>query len=181
MKNIPKLCPLCEEGSLREEQEEIQITYKNKRISVQTKHSICDCCEVEHLTTEQARQNKRASIAAKKQAEGLLTGKEVQALRKKLRLDQKQAAQVFGGGPKAFSKYENDDVMQSAAMDKLMRIALARPDALEDLKNNSEINPKAKKYQNNFVNTITELGAHTVKIISTSSYASAGNQQHAYG
>ena len=181
MNSNHQLCPLCEEGNLHEEQEEIQISYKKSLINVQTKHSVCDCCEVEQLTTEQARQNKRASIAAKKHAEGLLTGKEVQALRKKLRLDQKTAAQLFGGGPKAFSKYENDDVMQSEAMDKLMRIALARPDALENLKSNAEINPKAKKYKNNFVNTITELGAHTVKIISTNSYASAGNQQHAYG
>lgn len=181
MNSNHQLCPLCEEGNLHEEQEEIQINYKKVLINVQTKHSVCDCCEVEQLTTEQARQNKRASIAAKKHAEGLLTGKEVQALRKKLRLDQKQAALVFGGGPKAFSKYENDDVMQSEAMDKLMRIALERPDTLEILKNNAEIHPKAKKYKNNFVNTITGIGARTVKVISTSSYVSAGNQQHAYG
>ncbi len=65
MKSNQKLCPLCEKGHLREEQEKIQLNYKSKLISVQIKHSICDCCEVEQLTTEQARQNKRASIAAK--------------------------------------------------------------------------------------------------------------------
>lgn len=181
MNSNHQLCPLCEEGNLHEEQEEIQISYKKSLINVQTKHSVCDCCEVEQLTTEQARQNKRASIAAKKHAEGLLTGKEVQALRKKLNLDQKTAAQLFGGGSKAFSKYENDDVMQSEAMDNLMRIALKRPDTLEILKKKGESNPKAKKYINSFASTITELGVQTAKTIDTYCYASKSSQIQAYG
>lgn len=181
MKSKQNLCPLCEEGNLREEQENIQINYKNKLINVQTKHSICDACEVEQLTTKQARQNKRASIAAKKLAEGLLTGKEVRALRLKLKLEQSDAAKIFGGGPKAFSKYENDEVMQSEAMDKLLRLTLENPANLAALKSKTGIKPKQKKYQNNFASAITELSKHTVKIVSTYSYATESNSQQAYG
>lgn len=181
MKSKQNLCPLCEEGNLREEQEEIQLNYKNKLINVQTKHSICDCCEVEQLTTDQARQNKRASIAAKKIAEGLLTGKEVQALRANLKLEQSEAAKLFGGGPKAFSKYENDEVMQSQAMDKLLRLTLENPENLATLKNKAGITSKQKKYQNNLTSAITELSVHTVKIISTYSYANKNSTQQAYG
>jgi HTH-type transcriptional regulator/antitoxin MqsA len=52
----------------------------------------------------------------------VLTGKEVRALRQKLGLIQADAASLFGGGPVAFSKYEADDVTQSDAMDKLLRV-----------------------------------------------------------
>jgi HTH-type transcriptional regulator/antitoxin MqsA len=61
-------------------------------------------------------------VAFKKEVDGLLTGAEVRALRKRLGLKQAEAAKVFGGGIVAFSKYESDDVTQSEAMDKLMRL-----------------------------------------------------------
>lgn len=70
-------------------------------------------------------------VAFKKEVDGLLTGAEVHALREKLGLSQAEAAQVFGGGPVAFSKYENDDVAQSEAMDKLLRLAAELPGVFE--------------------------------------------------
>jgi HTH-type transcriptional regulator/antitoxin MqsA len=72
-------------------------------------------------------------IAFKKQVQGLLTGNELQVLRKRWGLKQADAAKVFGGGPVAFSKYESDDVMQSDAMDKLLRLAAEVPAALDKL------------------------------------------------
>ena len=44
-------------------------------------------------------------------------------------LTQAQAAKLFGGGPVAFSKYENDDVAQSEAMDTLLRLVRRSPEA----------------------------------------------------
>ena len=61
-------------------------------------------------------------MAFRKSVDGLLTGTEIVALRKQYSLTQDQAAQLFGGGPVAFSKYENDDVSQSEAMDSLLRL-----------------------------------------------------------
>ena len=40
-----------------------------------------------------------------------------------MKLTQEEAAKVFGGGVNAFSKYERGEVTQSAAMDKLIRVA----------------------------------------------------------
>lgn len=37
---------------------------------------------------------------------------------------------MFSGGLVAFSKYESDDVVQSGAIDKLLRLAAAQPDVL---------------------------------------------------
>ncbi|MCO4245814.1 type II toxin-antitoxin system MqsA family antitoxin, partial [Acidovorax facilis] len=68
-------------------------------------------------------------MAFRKQVDGLLTGDEIAALRKQYKLKQAQAAQLFGGGPVAFSKYENDDVAQSEAMDTLLRLVRRSPEA----------------------------------------------------
>lgn len=65
--------------------------------------------------------------------DGLLTGAQIRTLRESLGLTQAQAARIFGGGPVAFSKYEHDDVTQSDAMDKLLRVANAVPEALAHL------------------------------------------------
>ena len=66
--------------------------------------------------------NKRGIMAFRKSVDGLLTGAEICALREKYKLTQSHAAKLFGGGPVAFSKYENDDVAQSEAMDNLLRL-----------------------------------------------------------
>jgi len=77
----------------------------------------------------ESKQNKRIVMAFRKQVDGLLTGDEITALRKQYQLTQAQAAKLFGGGPVAFSKYENDDVAQSEAMDTLLRLIRRSPAA----------------------------------------------------
>ena len=83
-------------------------------------------------------------IEFKKQIQGLLTGKEIKELRKGWEFSQEEAAKVFGGGPVAFSKYEVDDVMQSEAMDRLIKIARDVPSALDKLMANAGVKHKAK-------------------------------------
>lgn len=121
--NVTKPCPICGEGQLHPQYTVQTIEYKGKTGHIPVSLSVCDVCEVEQADVSALRTNKRAVLAFKKQVEGLLTGAEVRSLRERLGLNQTQAAQVFGGGPVAFSKYENDDVMQSEAMDKLLRLA----------------------------------------------------------
>jgi len=87
-------------------------------------YQLCDVCMSDSAGAEQMRANKRGMIAFRKQVDGLLSGTEILALRKRYGLNQQQAARLFGGGPVAFSKYENDDVAHSEAMDKLLRIVL---------------------------------------------------------
>jgi transcriptional regulator with XRE-family HTH domain len=63
----------------------------------------------------------------------LLTGQQVREVRKSLGLSQEQAAKLFGGGPVAFSKYENDEITQSEAMDRLIWLVGQCPWLLEML------------------------------------------------
>lgn len=128
-----KICPICEEGHLSTEQEMIHVEHMGNDGKIVSQFSTCDACGSEQATAADARVNKRAMIAFKKRVQGLLTGMEVRELRKGWNFSQEDAAKVFGGGPVAFSKYESDDVMQSEAMDRLIRIARDVPASLDKL------------------------------------------------
>jgi len=87
-------------------------------------YSVCQQCGDEVIFSEQIKRNDCILRDAWRKIDGLLTAQEIVALREKLGLTQQEAAKVFGGGINAFSKYERSEVIQSVAMDKLIRAAL---------------------------------------------------------
>jgi HTH-type transcriptional regulator/antitoxin MqsA len=52
----------------------------------------------------------------------------IRAIREVCGLSQQDAARVFGGGPKAFEKYESGEVVPSSAMTRLLLLAAKHPD-----------------------------------------------------
>ena len=133
MREDSRRCPVCEEGNLSERVEKNQVRYKGVEAELDLHFSVCDSCGSDQADIPQTRLNKRCTVAFKKQVDGLLTGSEVKSVREKLGLTQSEAARIFGGGPVAFSKYESDDVAQSEAMDRLLRVAVEVPEAFEYL------------------------------------------------
>ena len=127
------LCPLCEEGHTTLQYAQTEVEYSGQKGVIETQLRRCDVCESELVGDVEGRANKRAMIAFRKTVDGLLTGEEIRAIRDKYRLTQTQAAQLFGGGPVAFSKYENDDVAHSEAMDSLLRLVKQSEDAFWEL------------------------------------------------
>lgn len=128
-----KVCPVCDEGVLTIREDYNETEYKGVKGSVRYLYEECDACGSEQAGASLSLKNKRLMMAFRKEVDGLLTGSEVRAVRERLKLKQSEAAQVFGGGPTAFSKYESDDVAQSAAMDKLLRVADALPESFRYL------------------------------------------------
>jgi len=55
-------------------------------------------------------------------------------VRKKLSLDQREAALIFGGGANAFSRYENGKTRPPVALVKLLRVLDRHPELLEELR-----------------------------------------------
>jgi HTH-type transcriptional regulator/antitoxin MqsA len=55
-------------------------------------------------------------------------------VRKKLDLDQRQAAEIFGGGVNAFSRYENGKTKPPLALVKLLKVLERHPDLLNEVK-----------------------------------------------
>ncbi len=60
-----------------------------------------------------------------------LTPLVIRAIREACGLSQQDAARVFGGGPKAFEKYESGEVAPSSSMMRLLLLAAKRPDLFQ--------------------------------------------------
>jgi HTH-type transcriptional regulator/antitoxin MqsA len=117
-------CPICNIGQLQILTATESIKYKGCFLPVNLEYALCPNCNEEMILTEQIKRNDCRTRDAWRKFDGLLTSDEIIALRNKLGITQQQAAQMFGGGVNAFSKYERGEITQSEAMDKLMRLAL---------------------------------------------------------
>jgi putative zinc finger/helix-turn-helix YgiT family protein len=60
-----------------------------------------------------------------REKDGLLTGEQINYILQALDLNKQEAARLFGGGPNAFGKYVSGEVLQSFAMDRLLRLAMS--------------------------------------------------------
>lgn len=140
-----KKCPVCESEQLIHIEENVPLKAGDFEREMAMQATECQSCGCSFYTPEQERFNKRQRLAFRKHAEGLLTGEEIRAIRQRHGLTQKQAAEIFGGGPVAFAKYEADDVAQSQAMDRLIRVfdqlPVARAMLLGDAVPTSRANP----------------------------------------
>lgn len=58
----------------------------------------------------------------------------IASVRKKLALDQREAAEIFGGGVNAFSRYENGKTKPPLALIKLLKVLERHPDLLNEVK-----------------------------------------------
>lgn len=58
----------------------------------------------------------------------------IAGVRRKLALDQREAAEIFGGGVNAFSRYENGKTRPPLALVKLLRVLDRHPELLEEVR-----------------------------------------------
>lgn len=132
-------CPICEQSDLQTRSYTRDMLHKGINITVDgLQCDYCPACEVEMTSPEQVDRNARlirnAFIAERERVKRKLklsTGAEIRRIREFLGITQKQASKIFGGGPTAFAKYEAEDVVQSAGMDRLIRLAAEVPAAAE--------------------------------------------------
>jgi HTH-type transcriptional regulator/antitoxin MqsA len=129
------ICPVCEAGTLSPITFRDTFQHGGREISVADLEGYeCPQCGADPIFEDQIRRNHARIADAKRKADGLLTGSEIKALRERLGLTQKAAADLFGGGANAFSKYERGDVAQSVPMDRLLRMVGRHPELLAELR-----------------------------------------------
>jgi HTH-type transcriptional regulator / antitoxin MqsA len=75
----------------------------------------------------------RALVELKAEAHGVLKPDEVRAIRQRLKLSQRKAGEILGGGPRAFQKYESGEVLVSRPMTQLLRLLDRDPRRLREL------------------------------------------------
>ena len=128
-------CPLCRTPDPWEARHSTETyRYKGQRFSLSaSEYSVCRECGFDVVLPPQKRRNEARIRDEHRRIDGLLTGRQIKAIRKRLGLTQAQAARLMGGGDNAFSKYERGEVTQSVAMNQLLRVLAAVPDAREVL------------------------------------------------
>ncbi|MGH8162266.1 MAG: type II toxin-antitoxin system MqsA family antitoxin [Gammaproteobacteria bacterium] len=141
MKNDELICPVCERGHLTPQTYSDEFSYRGKMLRVDGLEGyLCDTCGADPVFETQIRRGHAKYQDARRRADGLLIGSEIRELRKQLGLTQQQAARIFGGGANAFSKYERGDVMQSVAMDRLIRVCIRHPQLLSEIAEEEGVN-----------------------------------------
>lgn len=135
MSSVIPICPVCGQPALKPAT--FSHTFKHNDVDLVVdglEGYECASCKSEPMFPEQIRRNERRIREAKRHADGLLSGNQIREARESLGLSQQEAAVIFGGGTNGFSKYERGETAQSVAMDRLLRLVMADPSKLDDLR-----------------------------------------------
>jgi HTH-type transcriptional regulator/antitoxin MqsA len=132
---MERSCIACDSanGMISFSNETMTIRYENRSMAVSALSGwrCADCGEVE-FDDESARRYAAAGDELVMQARRE-TGAELRRIRKKLGLNQSEAAKLTGGGHNAFSRYENGLVVPAPAVINLFKLLEKHPEELEKL------------------------------------------------
>lgn len=135
MSSLIPNCPVCGQATLKPAISSDTFKHNDHDLIVDGLESYdCASCKSEPMFPEQIRRNDRRIREAKRRADGLLSGHQIREARERLGLSQQEAATLFGGGTNGFSKYERGETAQSVAMDRLLRLVIADPSKLDELR-----------------------------------------------
>jgi len=129
-------CPVCGAAELIHDTRDLPYTYKGEStvISAVT-GDFCPACADSILDAAESDRVMREMRAFSKQVNAAIVDPVFIAnVRKKLALDQREAAEIFGGGVNAFSRYENGKTRPPLALVKLFKLLDRHPDLLNEVK-----------------------------------------------
>jgi HTH-type transcriptional regulator/antitoxin MqsA len=126
---------MCGAAELVHDSRDIPYTYKGETTFLNTTGDFCPACgESIHDENDSERVMQEMSNFAKQVNASLVDPAFILKVRKKLALDQREAAEIFGGGVNAFSRYENGATKPPLALIKLLKVLDRHPDLLEEIK-----------------------------------------------
>lgn len=126
-------CPVCTQGKLEREERLQTFRYKGKTLRYKQPGWWCSTCGEGILENADRNATERLLSDFRAILDGYLTSVEVRRIRKKLGLTQKQAEEIFGGEPKAFSRYESGAARPPRSIDTLLRLLDRHPELLHEL------------------------------------------------
>jgi HTH-type transcriptional regulator/antitoxin MqsA len=141
---VKHVCSACGEGNLSEKTASDVMEYMGTFESVEYMYLECDVCGSELAESKEILFNNRKVTEFHKRVDGLLSGNVIRANREQYHITQDLAASLFGGGKVAFSRYENNDVVQSVSMDSLIRLCFENPHNLLLLAKHRHVELKAE-------------------------------------
>ena len=127
-----KQCPLCLEGTLQEGSQKQTLEYRGREYEYMAKGAFCDHCHDGFPSYDEREEAIWKAFRDKVDAEEVA---ELARIRKKLKLTQKEAALITGGGHNAFSRYERGEAKPIQAVLNLFKLLDHHPDLLNELRN----------------------------------------------
>ncbi len=125
-------CPICGGAALKKKIINETFEYKGQSTTFPNYVTyVCTACGEAIVDNVTLKESGKKLKDFQRQVDGLLTGQQIKAIRKKLGLSQEQLADIIGGGLKSVARYESGQVCQSKGMDNLLRILDAYPHTLK--------------------------------------------------
>jgi HTH-type transcriptional regulator / antitoxin MqsA len=130
------LCPTCAAAELVHDTRDMPYTYKGTStiIPAVTGDYCAACDEVVLDIAESQRVSASMREFSKQVNASFVDPGFIEAVRKKLDLDQREAGEIFGGGVNAFSRYECGKTKPPLALVKLLKVLDRHPDLLPEVK-----------------------------------------------
>lgn len=129
-------CPICGAAELLHDTRDLPYTYKGETtVIVGVTGDYCPACAESVLDATESERVMREMRSFSKQVNAAIVDPVfIASVRKKLSLDQREAAEIFGGGVNAFSRYENGKTKPPLALVKLLKVLDRHPDLLSEVK-----------------------------------------------
>lgn len=129
-------CPVCGAAELMRDTRDLPYVYKGEATTIAAvtadfcpacDESITDAAETDRVMRDMQAFNQQINAATVDPA--FIVG-----VRRKLDLGQREAAELFGGGVNAFSRYENGRTKPPLALVKLLKILDRHPELLDEVR-----------------------------------------------
>jgi HTH-type transcriptional regulator/antitoxin MqsA len=129
-------CPSCAAADLVHDTRDIPYTYKGESTIIPAvTGDFCPACDESILDVVESRRTMNLMLEFNKQVNASIVDPGfIASVRKKLGLDQREAAEIFGGGINAFSRYECGKTKPPLALVKLLKVLDRHPDLLDEVR-----------------------------------------------
>lgn len=129
-------CPSCAAAELVRDTRDMPYTYKGESTVIPAvTGDFCPACGEAVLEMGESVRTSTAMLEFNKQVNAAIVDPAfIASVRKKLSLDQREAAKIFGGGVNAFSRYENGKTKPPLALVKLLKVLDRHPELLQEIK-----------------------------------------------
>ncbi len=129
-------CPACGAAKLVHGTRSLPYTYKGETTTIPAvTGDYCPACGEGVLDTAESARVNAAMLAFNRQVNAAVVDPAfIASVRKKLALDQREAAEIFGGGVNAFSRYENGKTRPPLALIKLFQLLDRHPELLGEIR-----------------------------------------------
>ena len=129
-------CPACGAAKLVHDSRDLPYTYKGETTTIPAvAGDYCPACGEAVLDAAESARTSAAMLEFNKQVNASIVDPQfIASVRKKLRIDQREAAEIFGGGVNAFSRYENGKTKPPLALVKLLKVLDRHPDLLAEVR-----------------------------------------------